>query len=121
PPPAPQTLPRALHDDLPNYRDSGPASIPIRPNDTPSEVRTAMISAGSVGALCSKTTLPASSTTHTDVVFTDTSKPAKSTMLSLLPRGSRSPDLNRLSSEKGDAHSSWMRAAAAAIHHLSVH
>jgi hypothetical protein len=34
--------------------------------------------------------------------------------------GSRSPDLNPLSSEKGDAHSSWMRAAAAAIHHLSV-
>jgi len=34
--------------------------------------------------------------------------------------GSGSPDLNPLSSEKGDAHSSSMRAAAAAIHHLTV-
>jgi hypothetical protein len=50
--------------------------------------------------------------------FADTSKPAKWTILSLLPRGSRSPDLNPLLSEKGDAHSSSMRAAAAAIHHL---
>src|SRR6516225_8706837 len=81
----------------------------------------AMISAGSVGTFSSKITLPASSTTHTDVVFTDTSRPTKWTILSLLlPRGSRPPDLNPLSSEKGDAHTSSMRAAAAAIHHLSV-
>src|SRR6516225_7610693 len=81
----------------------------------------AMISAGSVGTFCSKITLPASSTTHTDVVFTDTSRPTKWTILSLLlPRGSRPPDLNPLSSEKEDAHSSSMRAAAAAIHLLSV-
>jgi len=39
-------------------------------------------------------------------------------ILSLLPRGTRSPDLNPLLSEKGDAHSSSMRAAPAAIHHL---
>src|SRR5215472_12040946 len=104
---------------LTSHCDSGPASIPIRPKDTPSEVRTAMISAGSVGTFCSKTTLPASSITHTDVVFTETSRPVKWTMLSLLPRGSRSPDLSPLSSKKGDAHSSSMCAAAAAIHHLS--
>ena len=30
-----------------------------------------MMSAGSVGAFCSKITFPASSTTHTDVSFTD--------------------------------------------------
>jgi hypothetical protein len=30
-----------------------------------------MISAGSVDTFCSKITLPASSTTHTDVAFTD--------------------------------------------------
>src|SRR5215472_16508686 len=71
---------------LTSHCDSGPASIPIRPKDTPSEVRTAIMSAGSVGTLCSKITLPASSTTHTDVVFTDTSRPAKWTILSLLPR-----------------------------------
>ena len=78
---------------LTSHCDSGPASIPIRPKDTPSEVRTAMISAGSVGIFRSKTTLPASSITHTDVAFTDTSRPAKWTILSLLPRGSRSADL----------------------------
>jgi hypothetical protein len=59
-----------------------------------------MISAGSVSTFCSKITLPASSTTHTDVSFTDTSRPTKCTILSLLPRGSRSPDLNPLLSEK---------------------
>jgi hypothetical protein len=62
---------------LTSHCDSGPASIPIRPKLTPSEVRMAMISTGSVGTFCSKITLPASSTTHTDVAFTDTSKPAK--------------------------------------------
>src|SRR6516165_6730809 len=108
----------AATNALTSHCDSGPASIPIRPKDTSSEVRTAMISAGSVCTFCSKITLPASSTTHTDVVFTDTSRPAKWTILSLLPRGSRPPDLNPLLSEKGDAHSSAMRAAAAAIHHL---
>src|SRR4029077_7988991 len=79
-----------------------------------------MISAGSVSNFCSKITLPASSTTHTDVSFTDTSSPTKCTISSLLPRGSRSPDLNPLLSEKGDLHSSSMRVAAAAIHHLWV-
>src|SRR6516165_5713021 len=63
----------AAINPLTSHCDSGPASIPIRPKDTPSEVRTAMISAGSVGTFCSKITLPASSTTHTDVSFTDTS------------------------------------------------
>src|SRR6516165_10679399 len=83
----------AVINPLTSHCDSGPASIPIRPKDTPSEVRTAMISAGSVGIFRSKTTLPASSITHTDVAFTDTSRPAKWTILSLLPRGSRSADL----------------------------
>src|SRR5467141_3903932 len=68
-----------------------------------------MISAGSVSTFCSKITLPVSSTTHTDVAFTDTSRPTKCTISSPLPRGSRSPDLNPLSSEKGDAHSSSKR------------
>jgi hypothetical protein len=48
-----------------------------------------MISDGSVGTFCSKTTLPASSTTHTDVSFTDTSRPTKCAISSLLPRCSR--------------------------------
>src|SRR5215468_5211243 len=100
----------AATNALTSHCDNGPASIPIRPKGTRSEVRTAMISAGSVGTFCSKITLPASSTTHTDVAFTDTSKPAKWTILSLLPRSSRSPDLYPLSSEKGDPHSSSMRA-----------
>src|SRR6516162_7206491 len=39
----------AVVNPLTSHCDSGPASIPIRPKDTPSEVRTAMISAGSVG------------------------------------------------------------------------
>src|SRR6516165_5381660 len=36
-----------------------------------------MIASGSVSTFCSKITLPASSTTHTDVSFTDTSRPTK--------------------------------------------
>src|SRR5215471_15867766 len=40
---------------------------------------------GSVGTFCSKITLPASSTTHTDVSFTDTSRPTKCAISSLLP------------------------------------
>src|SRR5262249_12252090 len=44
------------------------------------------MSAGSVGTFCSRITLPASSTTHTDVAVTDTSRPAKCTISSLLPR-----------------------------------
>src|ERR1700733_8897098 len=49
-----------------------------------------MISAGSVGIFCSKITLPVSSTTHTDVSFTDTSRPTKCAISSLLPRCPRS-------------------------------
>src|SRR6516225_8120113 len=71
---------------LTSHCESGPASMPIRPKLTPSELRMAMISAGSVGTFCSKITLPASSTTHTDVVLTDTSKPTKWTISSLLSR-----------------------------------
>src|ERR1700730_1874648 len=48
-----------------------------------------MISDGSVGTFCLKTTLPASVTTHTDVSFTDTSRPTKCAISSLLPRCSR--------------------------------
>src|SRR5271163_4977706 len=36
-----------------------------------------MISSGSVGTFCSQTTLPVLSTTHTAVVFTETSRPTK--------------------------------------------
>src|SRR5262249_52081170 len=103
---------------LTSHCDSGPASIPIRPKLTPSELRMAMISAGSVGTFCSKITLPASSITHTDVAFTDTSRPTKWTILSLLPRGSRSPDLNPLSSEKGDAHSSSTWEPGRPVYHI---
>src|SRR5262249_39396706 len=75
---------------LTSHCDSGPASIPIRPKLTPSEVRRAMIVSGSVSTFCSKITLPASSTTTTDVSFTDTSRPTKCTISSLVPRCSRS-------------------------------
>src|SRR5215831_5117641 len=40
---------------------------------------------GSVGTFCSKITLPASSTTHADVSFTDTSRPTECAISSLLP------------------------------------
>src|SRR5665213_3753024 len=43
------------------------------------------MSYGSVATFCSSTTLPASSTTHTAVSFTDTSSPTKCAMPSLLP------------------------------------
>src|SRR5207248_11746325 len=88
-----------------SHCDSGPASIPIRPKGTPSEVRRAMISDGSVGTFCSKITLTASSTTHTDVSFTDTSRPTKCAISSLLPRCSRSPDLDPFIAREGDARS----------------
>jgi hypothetical protein len=42
---------------------------------------------GRLGRRGSKTTLQASSITHTDAAFTDTFRPAKWTMLSRLPRG----------------------------------
>src|SRR5438270_13192458 len=64
-----------------------------------------MISDGSVGTFCSKITLPASSTTHTDVSFTDTSRPTKCAISSLLPRCSRSPDLDPFIATEGDARS----------------
>jgi hypothetical protein len=79
---------------------------PIRPNVTPSEVRRAMISDGSVGTFCSKTTLPASSTMHTYVSLTDTSRPTKCAISSLLPRCSGSADLDPLIVAEGDAYSS---------------
>src|SRR5436305_12939911 len=64
-----------------------------------------MISDGSVGTFCSKITLPASSTTPTDVSFTDTSRPTKCAISSLLPRCSRSPDLDPFIATEGDARS----------------
>src|ERR1700682_2805923 len=64
-----------------------------------------MISDGSVGTFCSKITLPASSTTHTDVAFTDTSRPTKCAISSLLPRCSRSPDLDPFIATEGDERS----------------
>src|SRR5438874_12717304 len=69
----------------------------------------AMRSAGSVGTFCSKITLPTSSTTHTDVSLTDTSRPTKCAISSLLPRCSSS---NRPRSDfvtEGDAYSSSKR------------
>src|SRR5580698_9725588 len=55
-----------------------------------------MISSGSVGTFCSKITSPASSTTHTDVSFTDTSRPTKCTISSLLPDARDRTDLDPL-------------------------
>src|SRR2546423_9097110 len=60
-----------------------------------------MISDGSVGTFCSKITLPASSTKHTDVSFTDTSRPTKCAISSLLPRCSGHADLDPTSPQKG--------------------
>src|SRR5258707_10530382 len=65
-----------------------------------------MISAGSVGTFCSKITLPVSSTTHTDVSFTDTSRPTKCAISSLLPRCSWSCRPRSDIVTEGDAHSS---------------
>src|SRR5947208_16306716 len=64
-----------------------------------------MISDGSVCTFCSKITLPASSAKHTDVSFTDTSRPTKCAISSLLPRCSRSPDLDPFIATEGDARS----------------
>src|SRR6516162_9840314 len=78
-----------------------------------------MIVSGSVSTFCSKITLPASSTTHTDVSFTDTSRPTKYAISSLLPRCRGRTDLDPLIVAEGAAHSaSKAGAAAAAIHHL---
>src|SRR5438874_13395080 len=88
---------------LTNHCDSGPASIPIRQKLTPSEVRRVMMSAGSVVTFCSKITVPAASTTHTDVSFTDTSTPTKCAIPSILPRCSRLPDLDPFIATEGDA------------------
>src|SRR5215471_10569019 len=61
-----------------------------------------MIVSGSVSTFCSKITLPASSTMHTDVSFTDTSRPTKCAISSLLPRCSRSNQTSiHSSSQKG--------------------
>src|SRR5580704_4466430 len=68
-----------------------------------------MISAGSVGTFCSKITLPASSTTHTDVSFTDTSRPTKCAISSLLPRCSWSCRPRSDIVTEGDAYSSSKR------------
>ena len=61
-----------------------------------------MIASGSVGTFCSKTTLPASSTTHTDVSFTDTSRPTKCA-ISIAPSSMRevAPTSIHSSSQKG--------------------
>src|SRR5258708_7090250 len=65
-----------------------------------------MISSGSVGTFRSKITMPASSTTHTDVSFTDTSRPTKCAISSLLPRCSWSCRPRSDIVTEGDAHSS---------------
>src|SRR6202158_5983680 len=64
-----------------------------------------MISDGSVGTFCSKITLPSSSTPHTDVSLTDTSRPTKCAISSLLPQCSRSPGLDPFIVTEGDPRS----------------
>src|SRR5712691_10166662 len=76
-----------------------------------------MIAAGSVGTFCSQITLPASSTTHTDVSFTDTSRSTKCAISPLLPRCSRSHRLGigvaRIGLEAGPL-SQWLHAGLVA-------
>src|SRR5262249_20814390 len=58
-----------------SHCDNGPASRPMRSMASASSVRTARISAGLVATLTSRITLPALSTIHTLVSFTETSNP----------------------------------------------
>src|SRR5437763_8927834 len=58
-----------------SHCDKGPASRPMRSMASGFSVRTARISAGLVATLTSRITLPALSTIHTLVSFTETSNP----------------------------------------------
>jgi hypothetical protein len=58
-----------------SHCDKGPASTPMRSMASGFSVRTARIATGSVAALTSRITLPALSTMHTLVSFTETSNP----------------------------------------------
>src|SRR5262245_5774126 len=60
-----------------------------------------MIVSGSVNTFCSKITLPASSTTHTDVSFTDTSRPTKCDLIAPSSMLEVEPTSIHLSSQKG--------------------
>src|SRR5262249_39335154 len=64
-----------------------------------------MMVSGSVGTFCSKITLPASSTMHTDVSFTDTSRPTKCAISSLFLDARGRTDLDPLIIPEGAAHS----------------
>src|SRR5437868_710262 len=66
---------RASANALYSHCDNGPASRPMRSMASASSVRTARISAGLVATLTSRITLPALSTIHTLVSFTETSNP----------------------------------------------
>src|SRR5271168_2671485 len=61
---------------LTSHCDKGPASSPIRPYTLLIDRSSSMRASGSVATLRSANTLPASSTTQTDVSRTDTSRPA---------------------------------------------
>src|SRR5271165_1594902 len=74
------------------------------------EVNRATISSGSVGTFRSHTTLPVSSTTHTAVSFTETSRPTKS-VIAIAPSsllGARRPQF---------AHRKW-KGCAPNIRHI---
>src|SRR6266498_6008130 len=58
-----------------SHCDKGPASRPMRSMASASSVRTARIATGLVATLTSRITLPALSTMHTLVSFTETSNP----------------------------------------------
>src|SRR5262249_34477456 len=66
---------------LNSHCDSGPASSPIRLKRYEQFVRTASRAAGSLATFTSRTNLPAPSTMQTLLSLTETSSPAKSSLL----------------------------------------
>src|SRR5208283_213182 len=82
------------------------------------EVNRATISSGSVGTFRSHTTLPVSSTTHTAVSFTETSRPTKY-VIAIAPSSLLEVTVTPIwSSHVGGAALNIFSDAAAAIHHL---
>src|SRR5438067_42947 len=65
-----------------------------------------MIASGSVGTFCSRITVPASSTSHTDVSLTATSRPTKCVIYRSFLDARGRADLDPLIVAEGDAHSS---------------
>lgn len=77
----------------------------------PSDVNSTAISSGAVASRCSVTTWPASSTTHADVLFTETSRPTKCTITVV------TSSISEVGSDLATHSRPSLRAAATAIHH----